>query len=165
MGGMPQCYAVLITQDLVEIRNSQIDRRGGFATADIISGALVLEYVGQRIDKTEAQRRCDLDNRYIFFLDEDWDIDGDVPENPARFLNHSCAPNCEAQGIAGQIWIVAIEPIRAGEELTFNYGYDLEAYREHPCLCGARDCVGYIVAEEHFEHVRAQNQLRQAAGS
>jgi hypothetical protein len=79
-----------------------------------------------------------------------------VDWNPARFLNHSCAPNCEAQFADGRIWLVAIRDIRAGEELTFNYGYDLTDYREHPCRCGAVSCVGYIVAEEFFEHVRRQ---------
>ena len=51
--------------------------------------------------------------------------------------------------------------IKPGEELTFNYGYDLENYREHPCRCGTSECVGYIVAEELFEHVRQQRELRQ----
>src|SRR5262245_33310581 len=98
---------------------------GGFAAVDIVSGTLVLEYVGQRIDKQESMRRCAEDNRFIFALDDKWDLDGNVPENPARFLNHSCLPNCEAQEIAGQIWLVALRDIRAGEELTFNYGYDM----------------------------------------
>ena len=49
--------------------------------------------------------------------------------------------------------------LRAGEELTFNYGYDLEDYREHPCSCGSLECVGYIVAEEFFDHIRTQASL------
>src|SRR6185436_12484213 len=69
------------------------------------------------------------------------DLDGEVAWNPARWLNHSCAPNCDAEWIEGRIWIVARRAIRAGEELTFNYGYDLEDYREHPCRCGSPDCV------------------------
>lgn len=141
---------------------------GGFANANIVSGTLVLEYVGQRIDKAESNRRCEEDNRFIFMLDEEWDLDGDVPENPARFLNHSCSPNCEAQEVAGQIWIVALRDIRLGEELTFNYGYDLEVYRDHPCACGSPQCVGYIVAEEFFDHVRAASRppaASQAAAS
>ncbi len=84
-------------------------------------------------------------------------MDGNVDWNPARFLNHSCEPNCEARFIDGRIWLVAIRDVRAREELTFNYGYDLEDYREHPCRCGAASCAGYIVAEEFFEHVRRQS--------
>jgi SET domain-containing protein len=54
---------------------------------------------------------------------------------------------------------VAWRDIRAGEEITFNYGYDLEDYREHPCRCGAADCAGYIVAEDFFGHVKRQNEF------
>jgi hypothetical protein len=54
--------------------------------------------------------------------------------------------------------------IRAGEELTFNYGFDLDDYRDHPCRCGARECVGYIVAEEFFPLVRRRRQYAGEAG-
>jgi hypothetical protein len=92
-------------------------------------------------------------------------LDGNVPWNPARFLNHSCDPNCEAEPDGGRVWIVARRGIRAGEEITFNYGYDLQDYREHPCRCGAADCVGYIVAAEFFEHVKWQRRLTPAAAT
>ena len=82
---------------------------------------------------------------------------------PARFLNHSCAPDCEAELENGRIWIVAKRDIKAGEELTFNYGYDLDDYRNHPCRCGAPDCAGHIVAEEFFDHVRKQRDSRVVA--
>ena len=114
----------------------------------------LIEYVGERIDKAESAKRCGEDNRYIFHLDDDFDLDGGVGWNPARWINHSCSPNCEAQLVDGHIWIVAIRPIHSGEEITFNYSYDLEEYRDHPCRCGAADCVGFIVAEEFFDHVR-----------
>lgn len=149
--------------ELVEIRGSSIHGLGGFATADIAAGTLVSEYRGEKINKAESRRRCAESNHFIFSLDDDCDIDGSTLENSARFLNHSCAPNCEAQRIAGQIWIVAIRRIRCGEEITFNYGYELPSYREHPCRCGASDCVGYIVAEELFEDVRAQREVKRFA--
>jgi uncharacterized protein len=152
---------VIAKQELVEIRVSPIHGLGGFATADIATGTLVLEYVGEKIDKAESRRRCAESNRFIFYLDDEWDLDGSVPENPARFLNHGCSPNCEAQRIAGQIWIVACKPIRAGDEITFNYGYELANYLEHVCRCGAANCVGYIVAEEFFDDVRARSEVRQ----
>ncbi len=146
----------------IDFRPSNIDRLGGFARVDIPVGTQVIEYIGEKISKAESQLRCEANNEYIFTLDDDYDLDGNVPWNPARLLNHSCAPNCEAELDEGRVWIVALRDIRAGEELTFNYGYDLENYREHPCRCGTANCVGYIVAEEFFDHVRRQRALSQA---
>ena len=134
----------------LEFKRSSIHGIGGFATGPIRLGTLVIEYVGQIITKTESLRRCEAGNTSIFEMDDERDIDGAVSWNPARFLNHSCAPNCDAELIDGQIWIVARRDISAGEEITFNYGYDREDYREHPCRCGAPGCLGYIVAEEFF---------------
>jgi SET domain-containing protein len=140
----------------VRFNESVIHGTGGFARCDIPAGTYIIEYVGERIDKAEAQRRCEADNRYIFCIDDTWDIDGSVAWNPARFINHSCSPNCEAEldEEAGRIWIKALRDIKAGEELSFNYGYDIDDFEEHPCRCGASACVGYIVAEEHFATVR-----------
>jgi len=128
---------------LVCFRPSAIHGIGGFAKADIAAGTRVIEYIGEKITKAESLRRCESANEYIFSLDETCDLDGNVPWNPARFLNHSCDPNCEAEpdgdaSDCGAVW----HPGR--EEITFNYGYDLEDYREHPCRCGASDCIGYM---------------------
>lgn len=142
------------TGSSVVIRSSSIDGTGGFAARDIEAGSHIIEYVGEKINKAESLRRCELDNPYIFALDEEWDLDGDVAWNPARFLNHSCAPNCEVQNIENHLWVIACRDIQAGEELTFNYGYDLVDYGEHPCRCGTSECVGYIVAEEFFPTIR-----------
>ena len=144
---------------LINFRGSAIDRLGGFSRTDIPVGARVIEYVGERIAKAESRQRCEANNEYIFTLDDEHDLDGNVPWNPARLLNHSCAPNCEAELDEDRIWIVALRDIKEGEELTFNYGYDLENYREHPCRCGAPGCVGYIVAEEFFEQLRKQREF------
>jgi SET domain-containing protein len=140
--------------DRILFKLSPIHRIGGFARVDIPAGVQVIEYVGEKITKSESLRRCEANNEYIFDLDEERDLDGNVSWNPARYLNHSCEPNCEAEQDEGRIWIVSLRDIRAGEELTFNYGYDLEDYREHPCRCGTRKCVGYIVAEDFFESIR-----------
>jgi SET domain-containing protein len=146
--------------ELVILESSAIHGTGGFARVDISHGARVMEYVGEIISKQESLARCERSNEYIFAIDGEHDLDGNVDWNPARFLNHSCEPNCEAQFVEGRIWIVAIRDVRAGEELTFNYSYDLEDYREHPCRCGAKMCVGYIVAEEFFEQVRRRKIAR-----
>ena len=142
------------TVSSIVFHSSPIHGTGGFARVDIPAGTRVIEYVGEIISKQESLERCERSNEYIFAIDEERDLDGNVEWNPARFLNHSCEPNCEARLIDGRIWLVAIRDLRAGEELTFNYSYDLTDYREHPCHCGANKCVGYIVAEELFEHVR-----------
>jgi hypothetical protein len=147
---------------LITFRRSAIHGTGGYARKDLTAGTRIIEYVGEKITKSEALVRCEANNEYIFTLDDEFDLDGNVPWNPARFINHSCAPNCEAEVEAGRIMIVALRDIPAGEELTFNYGYDLEDYREHPCRCGAEECLGFIVAEEFFDHVRSQNAIAQA---
>ena len=149
---------------LLEFRPSPIQGLGAFAVEPICAGKLMLEYVGEKITKTESVRRCEAGNTFIFELDDEWDIDGGVGWNPARFFNHSCAPNCDAEYIEGQIWIVARREIAPGEELTFNYGYDWEDYREHPCGCGAPECVGYIVAEEFFPMLRQERPLELRSG-
>ncbi len=140
-------------------RDSPIHGRGGFAAENIPAGVRVLEYVGEKISKRESTERCRRGNQCIFQLDEEWNLDGDVAWNPARFLNHSCTPNGTAECIEGHIWIVAAGAIRAGEEITFNYGHDLQDYEEHPCRCGSTECVGFIVAEDFFSDVR-RAQLR-----
>jgi hypothetical protein len=137
-------------------RDSPIHGTGGFARVDISAERRVIEYVGEKISKRESLVRCEQNNEYIFALGDEWDLDGNVSWNPARFLNHSCEPNCEARLEEGRIWVVTRREVRAGEELTFNYGYDLESYREHPCHCGAAGCVGYLVAEEFFSDVRGK---------
>jgi SET domain-containing protein len=144
--------------EFVVFRTSPIHGVGGFARSDMAAGARLIEYVGERITKQESLTRCERSNEYIFAIDDTHDLDGNVEWNPARFLNHSCEPNCEARFEHGHIWLVAIRDVRAGDELTFNYSYDLEDYREHPCLCGAASCVGYMVAAEFFEHVRRQRK-------
>jgi len=143
---------------LTEVRPSPIHGKGLFATGTIAAGTRVIEYVGERISKAESLRRCQHGENHIFAVTGECDLDGNVSWNPGRFLNHSCAPNCEAIHDSGRIWIVARRDIKEAEELTFNYGFDLVDYREHPCHCGAAECVGYLVAEEFFDHVRKQSQ-------
>lgn len=150
---------VVAQTERVVFKPSTIHGTGGFARADIPAGTRILEYEGEKITKKESLARCERNNEYIFALDDEYDLDGNVTWNPARFLNHSCAPNCEALLQEGGIWVVSIRNITAGEELTFNYGYDLEDWREHPCCCGAICCVGYIVAEEFFEDVQRRSKV------
>jgi uncharacterized protein len=151
---------ISIMVDTLVFKPSCIHGMGVFARRDLACGTLVIEYVGEKINKRESLRRCEENNYYIFSLDEHHDLDGSVGWNPAKFINHSCSPNCEAELIDGHIWIVARRDIRIGEEITFNYGYDLDSYKEHPCRCGSPRCVGYIVAEEFFDTVRERERSR-----
>ena len=140
----------------LDLRTSGIDGRGMFARTEIFAGDRIIEYTGERISKEESIRRCSEGNNYVFHINEEFDLDGNIESNLARFINHSCAPNAEAELEDDRIWIIASRNIAPGEEITFNYGYDLDDYRAHPCKCGALNCVGYILAEEYWNCVPPQ---------
>ena len=96
-------------------------------------------------------------------MEDGLSFDGNVDWNTARLVNHSCEPNCEAQiNEDVGIWLVALREIEDGEELTFNYGFDLEDYRKHPCHCGSRKCVGYIVGEDYWPKLRRKLKKKKA---
>jgi SET domain-containing protein len=132
----------------VRVAPSPIHGGGLFAGRAFAPGERIIEYQGERISKAESIRRCSEGNHFIFYLDEQNDLDGNSETNPARFMNHRCSPNCVVELIDGSLWVTASEPIASGEELTFDYGYDLADYRDYPCNCGAPACFGYILAEE-----------------
>lgn len=146
------------------IRRSHIHHRGIFARRDIPPDTRIIEYVGERITKAESQRRAEKllaksqktggAAVYIFELNKRSDIDGAVSWNPARLINHSCSPNCEAYIMRGHVWIHSLRKIEKGEELTYNYGFDLEHWSEHPCLCGSDNCVGFIADKKHWPKLR-----------
>lgn len=143
-----------------EARDSMIHGSGVYATQAISVEARIIEYVGERICKEESERRAwaQMDHAevtgdaavYIFTLSKKWDIDGNVPWNTARLLNHSCDPNCQTWIEGKRIFIYALRDIEEGEELTFDYGFDIECYDDHPCRCGAENCVGYIVSRDQW---------------
>lgn len=139
-----------IDHSLVVFKKSPIHGTGGFARVDIRRGKRIIEYIGPLVSKAAAQAELEKHNTYIFTLDDDYDIDGNVAWNPARFFNHSCMPNCETEIARGRIWIYALRHIRGGEELTYNYNHGFEDYQDRPCRCGASSCVGYMVAEAYF---------------
>lgn len=147
---------VICETELIQFRHSRIHGTGGYARKAIPAGTRVIEYVGEHVTKAESLVQCEADNVYIFTLDDEFDLNGNVDWNPARFLNHGCAPNCETELDEGRVWVLALRDIQSGEELTFNYGYGLEEYADNPCRCGAPACVGFIVAEEFFDQVRSR---------
>ncbi len=148
----------------VELRESAIHGSGLFAAKPIPRGTRILEYVGERINKTEGYRRAMRQLRraakgregavYIFEISRRWDLDGNVPWNPARLINHSCQPNCETRIDRGRVWIYSKRRIVPGEELSYDYGYEVDFYQDHPCRCGAPNCVGFIVRRDQWPKLR-----------
>ena len=139
----------------IEVKKSGIHNYGVFARTRIKKGTKVIEYTGQYCTKEESDKRQDRDANngtvYVFTLNKKYDIDGAVGGSHARLINHSCDPNCETLTDDDHIWIIAIRDIEPGEELSYDYNYDTDAYEEHPCRCGAKNCRGYIIGEEHHE--------------
>ena len=142
-----------------EIRDSPIQGKGGFATDHIPAGTRLIEYAGERITPAESDARYPetpgaRHHTYLFAIDDDVVIDASVNGNAARFLNHSCAPNCDAVIEDGHIWIETIHDIAPGEELVYDYAYVLAerhtpaAKRRFPCYCGAITCRGTILARK-----------------
>ena len=115
----------------IKIGKSKIHGKGCFAKIDIPKGTYIIEYKGEKITKREAEKRGERDNKrgtvYIFELNKRYDIDGWIKGNEAKYINHSSYPNCEAVNVAEkEIWIVAIKDIKKGEEITYDYGFELD---------------------------------------
>jgi SET domain-containing protein len=138
-------------------RRSKIQGRGVFTTRDIEEGERIVEYTGTRITSDEADAQSPDDERlrrhhtFLFAVDDHLVIDGSVGGNDARFINHSCDPNCEVVISRKRVYIHALRDIPAGEELLYDYwyttdeGYTLEDLRRiYPCRCGAARCRGTL---------------------
>ena len=139
------------------LRRSGIQGRGAFATRVIRKGTRIIEYVGERIDDDEADRRYDDDamgrhHTFLFALGNGTTIDGAVGGNESAYINHSCEPNCEAIADDNRIFIHAMKTIKPGEELSYDYQYaregtsERDARRLYPCHCGTASCRGTILA-------------------
>jgi SET domain-containing protein len=141
-----------------EIRPSPIQGLGAFATAAIPAGTRLIEYAGERLTPAEAEARYPDDgtrhHTYLFAIDDAVVVDAAVGGNAARYLNHSCAPNCDAVIEDGRIWLETVHDIEPGEELVYDYAYVLAerhtpaAKRRYPCGCGAVTCRGTILARK-----------------
>jgi len=138
------------------VRRSKIHGTGVFATRRIPQGARIVEYLGERISHAEADRRyaakADDDNHtFLFTVDARTVIDAGVGGNAARYINHSCEPNCETVADARRIFIEALRDIAIGEELA--YDYRIERDRDDPpdierlfgCRCGTTACRGTML--------------------
>jgi SET domain-containing protein len=148
---------------LFEIRDSPIHGRGAFATGPIPAGTRLVEYAGERLTPAEADARYPDDHAsahhtFLFAIEEDDGtevvVDAAVGGNLARWINHSCDPNCDAIVERGRIWIETIRDVAPGEELAYDYAFILEerhtpaAKRRYPCACGADKCRGTILGKK-----------------
>jgi SET domain-containing protein len=108
--------------------------KGLFTLTEIPRGKCVIEYIGKPISEEEASRKS---GRYLFSIGKNKTIDGNIKKNTARYINHSCRPNCEAIGPNGHVYIFSTRRIKPGEELTYHYGkeYFDEYIRPVGCKC------------------------------
>ena len=147
-----------------KVRKSKIHGSGVFALKSIPKNTDIIEYIGEKITKKEGDLRSDrrikrylnseeTGSVYIFELNKKYDIDGSPLYNKARYINHSCEPNCEVKISNNQIWISSIKKIKKGEELSYDYGYafNKEDYKDHICKCGSKNCIGYIISSDDWD--------------
>ncbi len=140
------------------VRNSLIHGRGVFALTHISKGTRIVEYKGELITDDEADRRYAHVHEHsphtmLFSLENNLVIDATRRGNSGRWINHSCAPNCQVEEEGTKIFIDARRDIRPGEELTYDYNLQLgethtrAAQRAHACFCGTRRCRGTMLGE------------------
>jgi SET domain-containing protein len=144
----PQKKVAATVKIRLRVGKSRIHGTGVFAAQPIPKGRRILQYIGERIRKAESAERMAQGNAYIFSFNDHYDIDGQTLANTARYINHSCAPNCEAVVTEHTIWIIALRDIQAGEELHYNYGLTAKQYR---CHCGAKKCCGSILDRQYWD--------------
>jgi uncharacterized protein len=142
------------------VRRSPIQGRGAFATRLIRKGERIVEYKGERITSGQADRRYPLPkpgehhHTFLFDLDNGMVVDAAVHGNSARFINHSCDPNCESVIEDDRVFIDAVRDIKRGEELVYDYNYILDephsptTKKLYPCRCGARKCRKTILGRK-----------------
>ena len=136
------------------VRSSGIHGKGVFATTHIPAKTRLIEYTGELLTEKQVDRRYAKDDNphtFLFALDDGMVIDATTRGNSSRWINHSCAPNCEAVDDEDRIYIETLRAIRPGEELSYNYRIELEERhtpelkRLYECRCGARRCKGTIL--------------------
>nr|AIA18516.1 SET domain protein [uncultured bacterium] len=156
---------------MVEVRDSDIHGSGVYAKRAIKKGMRVIEYLGDRVSHAEADRRYedkgdDDGHTFLFIVDGRTVIDAGTKGNEARFINHSCDPNCETVIEGRRVFIEAIRDIKPGDELGYEYQLtwdstddpdELALYR---CLCGAQKCRGTMLDPEPLDKQKAKAQKK-----
>ena len=146
-----------VTKPLIRVRNSKIQGRGVFAARRIRKGQRIIEYTGEVIDQTEETKRGYDDSTmsrhhtFLFKIDEEHTIDATRRGSSARYINHSCDPNCEAVWEDRRIFIQAERNIQPGVELCYDYAFEHDGPLSEDekafyyCRCGSKKCRGTIL--------------------
>ena len=149
---------------LYKNKKSNIHRHGLSAATDIKKGQKIIQYKGKKVSLSKVETNPKYNNEkeiYLFNLNKKYDLDGDFKYNTARLINHSCDPNCEVDGAGLKLWIYSIRDIKKNEELTYDYGFSFDKdYKDFPCRCGAKKCVGYIVNSQSRWRVKKAKKKR-----
>ena len=141
----------------IQVRKSGVHGKGVFALQPIPAGERIIEYKGEVITWPEALRRHphdpkDPNHTFYFHVDDKHVIDAKVGGNAARWINHACSPNCQADETDGRVFIKALRALKTGEELFYDYGliiderYTPKLKREYACRCGSKRCRGTMLA-------------------
>ena len=140
---------------IIVVRGSEIHGKGVFASRAIAKGERIIEYKGRLITEEEADELYgddDTNHTFLFLLDNDMVIDAYRDGNSARWINHSCNPNCEPMEEGNRLYIHAIRSIKAGDELSYEYNLVIEdrytpaIKKLYACRCGTRQCHGTFLA-------------------
>jgi uncharacterized protein len=161
---------------LFEVRRSRIHGSGVYAARRIRKGTRIVEYLGERIthgqaDDRYAEKGQDDGHTFLFVVDDDVVIDAGVDGNDARFINHSCDPNCDTVIEGGRVFIEAKRTIQPGEELGYEYGLtwestdDPEELASYACRCGAASCRGTMLDAEPVDVKNARREARRRAAA
>ena len=157
-------YTVKLVKDSrIGVKNSPIHGKGVFAWDDLKKGECLIEYVGERISWKEALRRHPHDpsqpnHTFYFSLESGKVIDANVKGNDARWINHSCKPNCEAievddDKLGTRVYLFAKRNIKNGDELFYDYSLDVEekktkaVKKDYECRCGSKNCRGTMLCD------------------
>jgi uncharacterized protein len=140
---------------LYKVKKSTIHGLGVCAAMDVKKNTPIIQYVGEYISKRQSEKLAlaTQDLIYVFELNDKQDINGDVPWNDARYINHSCSPNCYTELRDNEIWIVADRDIEKGEELSYDYGFARSNWAEQPCYCGTKACFHFIVNQKYWKAI------------
>jgi uncharacterized protein len=141
------------------VRKSGIHGRGVFALVDIPKGTRLIEYLGERMSHDEADRRYGelhdgSAHTMLFAATDEVVIDATQWGSSARWINHSCAPNCDAFEEDGRVFIETRRNVRAGTELVYDYElivdepHTAKLKREHACYCGSKKCRGTMLGKK-----------------
>ncbi len=160
------------TQPYHIVRNSKIHGKGVFAKRPIRKGTKVIEYTGKIVSLEEADEIGSnaVDGHthtMLFTVDDDRVIDGNVG-GPARFINHSCDPNCEAVQYEDKIFIESLRSIKQSEELTYDYHLQVpgkiteKVKQEYVCYCGSSKCRGTQIAQEILDKQAKKDAKKKA---